>query len=177
MFGLSEQSILDIKYFIEDYSLALMALAFISYTVSVGKVTAFNLTLFFAVVLHLLHQYIARTLLPLYDEVDFKQFLYYFWYLSFAVTDVVFVLASLACIRKFKLLRDRVSNFLLICYLGMAAIQVLRLIDRELDIDALGAVYSNSIILTNIVVTIAVILMAVRVLLVRSGRVLIPAKE
>lgn len=162
-----------VKDFIELYSLALSALAFIVYTVSVSRITAFNLVLFAAIILHIVHSHITRSLIPLFGVAEYYSVINYVWYLSFAITDLVMVLVCCQLITRYKLLKDRASSFMIIMFVWLAFLQVSRLAIREWGFDFGGDIYKNSVVFTNIAITLLPCVMAMRVALVRTGKVII----
>lgn len=160
-----------VKDFIELYSLALTALAFVLYTVSVARITAFNLVLIGAITLHILHSHITRNLTPLFGVEEYKGVIFYLWYLSFGVTDVFLVVVCKKLIARYNLLEDRASQFLLLSYIFLAALQFSRLAMREMGIEWGGDIYKNGVVFTNIAITIVPCVMALRAVLVRTGKV------
>lgn len=166
-----------VKDFIELYSLALLALAFTLYTISVARITAFNIVLISAIVLHIIHAHITRNLIPLFGVEEYKSVIFYLWYLSFGVTDVLLVVVCYKIIERYDLLTDRASQFILIMFLFLAFLQFGRLGLREFGVEWGGEIYKNGVVFTNILITVVPCLMASRAVLVRTGKVLLSRKE
>lgn len=159
------------------YSLALIALAFISYTISVARLTAFNLVLISVIVLHIVHANLLRSLTPLFGVEEYKGIILYLWYLPFGITDILMVKACYLIIDRYGLLKDRASQAILLMFLLLAFLQFSRLLIRELGIDWGGAIYKNGVVTTNSFITILACLMALRAVLVRTGQAIMPKKE
>lgn len=166
-----------LKDFIEDYTLALWALAFIPYTLVVRKVTAFNLVILLAIVLHVVHSNIRRSVKPLFGNPDYYSTIDLMWFGSFAATDIVFVFLCFFLIVRFGLARDRASNLLLIAYLILAALQLLTFLLRQFQIYSFDSIYSLSVISVNVAIAVIPLIMTLRVLIVRSGVVKLIRKE
>lgn len=166
-----------VKDFIELYSLALLALAFAVYTISVARITAFNLVLISAIILHIVHAHITRNLIPLFGVDEYKSVIFHLWYLSFGITDILMVIVCQRIIERYNLLTDRASQFILIAFLFLAFLQFSRLILREMGIEWGGDIYKNGVVLSNILITVMPCVMALRALLVRTGKVIMPRGE
>ena len=166
-----------IKGFIEMYSLALTALAFIVYTLMAKRVTSFNLVLIATIILHIIHSYITRSLLPLFGIPEYANILGYQWYLSFGLTDVLLILVCVRLINRYELAKDRASNLILLTFGFMASLQFIDLALSRMGFNWFADIYSNGIVLSNILITVIPCVMAIRVILVRIGAVVIPVRE
>lgn len=150
-----------------------MASAFITYTILVRKITLFTVMLFAAVLLHFLHSLIFNTLYPLFDVDEYQDVIGWLWYWSYGVTDFAMIATVIHIKNRYDLLSDRVSYIVLILYGLMGSIQILRFIDREIGTDLITELYSNTIVLSNIAISVLVVVMAVRVVLVKSGKAVV----
>lgn len=158
-----------IKGFIETYSLALTALAFIVYTVCVRKITAFNLVLLGLIVLNIMHAHIARNLIPLFGVKELEDLVSYAWYLSFGLTDVVFIIVCCLIISRYELIKDRITSAILVVIGFLASLQFTDLILTRFDFSFFADIYTNGVVFGNITMTILPFLMLLRVILIRFG--------
>lgn len=160
-----------IKEFVDVYTLALWALAFIVYTLSVRKLTAFNLIIFLAVAIHIAHSHIRSSVLPLFGNEEYEHVIDYWWFGSFFVTDVVYVSVSVYIVKRFNLIRDRASNFILASYGVLAFLQLFTLILRQFSIYSFDRYYSVSVVFINLLITIVPLVMVLRICVILSGKV------
>lgn len=161
----------SLSLFLDNYTLALFALALLSYTWAVKKLTAFNLTIFLAMLLQLLHYFMEWSLEPLFNNPDYVWEVFFAWYSMYAITDIVFVFTCLSLTEHFGLQRDRASKFILKCYLAMAAIQLSVMIAILMGIPGAALLYKTSIIGINLAVNSLSLILAMRVILVRYNLV------
>ncbi len=166
-----------VKGFIEMYSLALTALAFIVYTLMTKRVTSFNLVLIATILLHIIHSYITRSLIPLFGIEEYANVVGYLWYLSFGITDVLLIFVCVRLVERYELAKDRASYLILMTYGFMASLQFIDLSLTRLGYNWFAEFYSNGIVFSNILVTVIPCVMAIRVVLVRLGAVIIPVRE
>lgn len=166
-----------IKGFIDTYSLALTALAFIVYTICVKKITAFNLVVLALIILHIVHSQITRGLVPLFGVERYEAILGYIWYLSFGLTDILFIIVCREIIQRYELSRDRFSSLILIIIGFVASLQFIDLALTRFGINVFADIYTNGVILSNIAITVIPWLMSFRIILVRSGVVSFIKKE
>lgn len=166
-----------VKGFIEMYSLALTALAFIVYTLMTKRVTSFNLVLIATILLHIIHSYITRSLIPLFGIEEYANVVGYLWYLSFGITDVLLIFVCVRLVERYELAKDRASYLILLTYGFMASLQFIDVYLTRLGYNWFAELYSNGIVFSNILVTVIPCVMAIRVVLVRLGAVIIPVRE
>jgi hypothetical protein len=144
---------------IERISLSLVILALIIYLLSVRKVTAFAIIVSSSIVLDFIQQWIRFELKNLFHLTDYLFQINAAWYLGFALTNTIFIVLMIQVFKRVNLLRDTASEFLIICYMFMTALQVFRFLDRIVfDTDLIGFIYKCSITTTNVVVAIVVLL-------------------
>lgn len=158
-----------IKGFIESYSLALTALAFIVYTVCVRKITSFNLVILGLIILHMTHAHITRLLIPLFGIEAYHSTLSYVWYLSFGLTDVIFIVVCRKIAGRYELTKDRISDAVLIVIAFMASLQFIDLALTRFGFNFFAEIYSSGVVLGNIVNTLLPCIMVLRIILVCSG--------
>lgn len=180
---ISQTNWIEIKQFMMNYSLALTALAVIIYTTIIRKITAFNTVVFLAVILSVIHQHIAAQLVPtfswpeynngseIYPGLTFHHAVLISWYFSFAITDVLFYVASMSLIKRFELVRDRVSTLVLYCHLVLAAFQVIHYANKVLKLKVFDPIYQNGVVMINSFMVVMICIMAMRVVVVATSRV------
>ncbi|GGW89783.1 hypothetical protein [Alteromonas halophila] len=127
------------------------------YSLFAQKVTVFSVVLFVQFFMEMLHQGIELYV----GEIDGTlpaHLINFFWYMSFAVTDILIIFVLFRLIRLFKLRADWLVKAVAGSYAMYALIQLSRYIDRMLlETNILGAFYRAAIInLNNIVVLMLV---------------------
>lgn len=148
---------------VERFSLSLVILALIIYLLCVRKVTAFAIIVSSSIVLDFIQQWMRLKLQSLFHLTEYLFEINTAWYLGFALTNTLFVVLMMQVMKRVNLLRDRVSEFLIICYMFMTALQIIRYVDKLiLNTDLIGFIYKTSITTTNVVVAIVVLLYSLK---------------
>lgn len=129
--------------------------ALIVYLFFVRKVTAFSFVFIAILLLDALHLGIKYWLAILQATPEFTEFVYYAWYLSFGITDFIFVALICYWSDKSQTPLDITSKILVGIYLGLGALQVTTLIERStIDTGIMVSLYSNGIPIANMVATV-----------------------
>lgn len=107
-------------------------------------------------IIHLGIELSARKMFGIESLYDYGVLL---WYLGFAITDFVFVIGTILFCEKLQLKKDFISSTVLFCFAFLGLIQIVRYVERyvlEIDSDLMGWVYTNSIVMVNILTTTGV---------------------
>ena len=177
--------------FFGKYTLALNALALLFYLLLTArkhspfyslknlspenlKVTSFSVVMLLVVLLDILHKYLSSILRPMFNNPVYQDVIGLYWYMSFAITDLLMVLLAAYLINKFKLLRDWVSFIILGLYVVLAMTQALNFyFTWVLEWMILYYHYPAIVTTCNTAVSILAMTFVLRVFLVRSGSVLL----
>jgi hypothetical protein len=151
-------------------TLLLNLTAAIIYCVCTRKVTQFVLVSFGVVLLGVAHQVIRFLLKKTFQFEEYLDVINLLWYTSFALTDLVFVSLVIYFSNIKRLLKDRVSNIVLLGYMVMAAIQLARYIERTyFNSDVLLSVYTGFIPIINVCITLIILGFVLKVLVYKVG--------
>lgn len=150
---------------IESFSLGIIILSLIIYIACVRKVTAFLIIISSAVVLDGFQQWFRLELQKTFHLTDYLFEINTAWYLGFALTNTIFIVFVVWLLSRANLLRDRVSEFVLIAYMFMTALQIVRYLDKVVfDLDLVGFFYRTSITTTNVVLSLIILMYSLKVL-------------
>jgi hypothetical protein len=142
----------------------------IIYCACTRRVTQFLLVSFGVVILGMVHQAIRFLLKKTFQFEDYLDVINLLWYTSYALTDLIFVTIVVYFINKKKLLQDRVSNIVLIAYMVMAAIQLLRYMERiYFSSDFLLSVYTGGVPAINVFITLVMCGFVLKVFAYKTG--------
>lgn len=184
-------NLLSLLNFIDNYTLALNVLAFSLFfvfsakinspflskrnlTVKVFTLTSFPVVVGFVIVLDFIHKYIVFVLKPLWNDPAYTEVIGMYWYMSFAITDLIMVFLAVFLINKYALLRDKFSFVILAVYIVLAAIQSLNFfVTWVLNSLVIYNVYPVLIVTCNVFVSIIALSFLVRLILVRTSSVLL----
>ncbi|MCC2615964.1 hypothetical protein LJ739_06895 [Aestuariibacter halophilus] len=156
--------------FIDGFTLGLNILALCLYVMFVRFNTAFVLIVASGVALDLFHQILKIYLKSLFHFTEYLHLINVAWYLSFAITDLIFIAAMLHVIKTKNLIRDRASDLMLVGYMALACLQVFRYTDRiAIGTDVLGPFYSTGVVMINVTVSCVLLLHALRSIYVTTG--------
>jgi hypothetical protein len=151
-------------------TLLLNLIAAIIYCVCTRKVTQFVLVSFGLVLLGVAHQVIRFALKETFQFEEYLDVINLLWYTSFALTDLVFVSLVVYFSNTKRLLKDRVSNIVLLGYMAMAAIQLVRYTERtSFGSDVFLFVYTTCIPVINVCITLIILGFVLKVLVYRVG--------
>jgi hypothetical protein len=123
------------------------------------KRTAFEVIVFFTMLLSIGHLTIEYKLHNMGVNGGNVEFIRAAWYLGFSATYLIhIVVCSLYCSAK-SLVRDKSSSIILIAFFVAAILQVFRYIDRLiLETNVLGPLYTNGIPAINSICTISIVM-------------------
>ena len=163
--------------FIARYTLALNVLACIVFNLSTLsfagnkprlELTSFTPVSFLIISLDLIHRHIEQTVTPLFGVEDYKNVIGLMWYISFAATDLLMVLAAAFIISRMDLRKDRASALILLTYLFMACVQALTFFDTSIaKAYFLYEIYPTLIVSSNVFVSVISCGFALRTALIR----------
>jgi hypothetical protein len=144
----------EFLYAIGEYLLLLnLMVLFISALVFPQR-SAFVSILLLAVALQLLHMWYQPYLMDNLAKKLSKENIRTLWYMGFAVTDFLFVWLAVSYCNIKNMVRDKVSNFILIEVAVLGVIQMVRYADRVLiGSDVLGGFYKVAIPTLNFSLT------------------------
>ena len=136
----------EFLYGIGEHLLLLNIVALFISALAFPQRSAFVSILLLVVALQLLHMWYQPYLMNELSRTLTKDDVRLLWYMGFAVTDFLFVwLAVIYCSFK-DMMRDRVSNFILINVATLGVVQMVRYADRVLiGTDLLGPAYKLAI--------------------------------
>jgi hypothetical protein len=155
----------DLITCIESLSLGIIIFSLIVYVSCVRKVTVFIVVISSVVVLDIFQQWYRSELKKLFYLEDYLFEINTAWYLGFSITNTIFIVIVVWCLSRGNLLRDRVSEFVIIAYLFMTALQIIRYLDKTVfDTDLVGFIYRTSITTTNVVLSLVILVYVLRVL-------------
>jgi hypothetical protein len=155
----------DLITCIESLSLGIIIFSLIVYVSCVRKVTAFIVVISSVVILDIFQQWYRSELKKLFYLEDYLFEINTAWYLGFSITNTIFIVIVVWCLSRGNLLRDRVSEFVIIAYLFMTALQIIRYLDKTVfDTDLVGFIYRTSITTTNVVLSLVILVYVLRVL-------------
>jgi hypothetical protein len=155
----------DLITCIESLSLGIIIFSLIVYVSCVRKVTAFIVIISSVVILDIFQQWYRSELKKLFYLEDYLFEINTAWYLGFSITNTIFIVIVVWCLSRGNLLRDRVSEFVIIAYLFMTALQIIRYLDKTVfDTDLVGFIYRTSITTTNVVLSLVILVYVLRVL-------------
>ncbi|MBN7826931.1 hypothetical protein [Bowmanella dokdonensis] len=142
-----------------EISLGFNVLAIFVYVVMVRTRSAFQWILFGVCLMDILHQWMHRSMVILWQNEHILPLIHHAWYLTYAMTDLVFVLLMLWLCRSHGLRLGSVSLFILSSYGLLAITQVARWGDRVLlQTNAISELYKLLIPTLSIGITIAALL-------------------
>jgi hypothetical protein len=142
---------------IQRYSLCISVVSLLVYLVVIAKRDAFVIALSASCVLSIFHQYLDYTLMKMAESEANIEFVRNAWYMSFALSDFMYVFVVYYITDKLNLKQCKVTTFILTSYIVMGFIQLFRYADRILmETDLLGGVYQHMIPTINIAMLVAI---------------------
>jgi hypothetical protein len=144
----------NLLYAIGEYLLFLNLLALFISALAFPQRSAFVSILLLVVVLQLLHMWYEPYLMDNLAKKMSKEDIRTLWYMGFAVTDFLLVYLSVTYCSIKNMVRDKVSNIILINIALLGVIQMVRFADRVLiGTDLLGEIYKIAIPTLNFSIT------------------------
>lgn len=124
--------------------------ALLLYVFIVRRLTAFSFVIVGVLLLDFLHVGYSIFLSSFSHDPTTKTFVFYAWYIGFAITDFLFVWALAAWCKNSGLKLDVASKVILAIYAVLGFLQIFRLIERVLvNSDLMSFIYSNGIPILN----------------------------
>lgn len=135
----------------------LYVVALLLYVFIVRRLTAFSFVIVGVLLLDFLHVGYSIFLTSFFQDPSSETFVFYAWYLGFAVTDFLFVWLLVSWCKNSGLQLDIGSKLIIAIYAVLGVLQCFRLIERLIiNSELMGFIYTNAIPILNF--TIAVIL-------------------
>lgn len=136
-------------------STLLNLVALLVYVLVVRQITVFSFVLVGVMVIEVLHQGISFYLQSFYGDPSVVEIVFASWYLGYAATDFLFYGLTMHLARTYRFPLDPISNVVMKAFLIMGVMQIVRYVERLItDSDLMGAIYSNSIVLINMIISI-----------------------
>ncbi|QJR82332.1 hypothetical protein CA267_017025 [Alteromonas pelagimontana] len=155
----------DILNIVPSTTLLYLAALFV-YTLCVKKLTAFSFIFVGVLILEILHVGLEFYLYSSNEYSSYYELVYYSWYIGFAATDFLFIWVACLWSRKAQVPFDTISKVVLWLHGFMGVIQIVRLVERSyIDSYLMSLMYSNSIVLINMIIALLLIGFVAKVIL------------
>ncbi len=133
----------------------LYVVALLLYVFIVRRLTAFSFVIVGVLILDFLHVGYSIFLTSFFQDPSSETFVFYAWYLGFAITDFLFVWLLVSWCRNSGLRLDIGSKLILAIYAVLGVLQCFRLVERLIvNSDLMRFVYTNGIPILNIAIAV-----------------------
>ncbi|GGW89790.1 hypothetical protein [Alteromonas halophila] len=125
------------------------------YLFCVKKFTSFSFVFVAIFALNAVHLGVEYLFVSLFNTPQLASFTYYAWYLTFGLTDFIFVGMILFWSKQTNIQLEIVSKALIGIYFSLGVLQIVRLVERlTIDSELMAIIYREGIPFANIVIAI-----------------------
>jgi hypothetical protein len=144
---------------LQSNSLVVIISSLLVYLIVITRRDSFVVVIAASCVVAVAHQFYDAALVEMAKDESNRALVRDLWYLGFAASDFLLVLACYKILEKLSLRPNKVTTFYLNCYLFLGFIQLIRYADRILiKTDFLGPAYQLAIPAINssmVIITVA----------------------